>query len=206
MDGRLGNGRLHENLRHLLTRWPHRVKPEVLLLNDYGVLTLVPTLVVVVLALWTHRTIESLLAGSIVGLFILDPSAPLQLLADKSLAVMMNETVAWIILVCFFMGSLIALFIRTGAISAFTALVVERLNGSIRRECTDHVIVFGESHLRRILRCYFEYYNNDRTHLGLNKETPMERPISNRASSSTKLVALPRVGGLHNRYEWSEAA
>jgi len=98
-------------------------------LNDYGILTLVPTLVVVVLALWSHRTIESLLAGSIVGLFILDPADPLQLLAEKSLAVMMNETVAWIILVCFFMGSLIALFIRTGAISAFTAKVVERVNG-----------------------------------------------------------------------------
>lgn len=98
-------------------------------MNEYGILTLVPTLVVVVLALWSHRTIESLLAGSIVGLFILDPAAPLQLLADKSLAVMMNETVAWIILVCFFMGSLIALLIRTGAIGAFTARVVERVNG-----------------------------------------------------------------------------
>lgn len=102
-------------------------------MNDYGILTLVPTLVVVVLALWSHRTIESLLAGSIVGLFILDPSNPLQLLADKSLAVMMNETVAWIILVCFFMGSLIALFIRTGAISAFTAKYANTL-------CTDRCI------------------------------------------------------------------
>ncbi|MFP6616204.1 MAG: integrase core domain-containing protein [Candidatus Hydrogenedentota bacterium] len=83
---------------------------------------------------------------------------------------------------------------------------VERLNGSIRRECTDHVIVFGENHLRRILRSYFEYYNNDRTHWGLDKETPVERPVSNRASPSSKLIELPRVGGLHHRYEWSEAA
>ena len=97
-------------------------------MTDYGVLTLVPTLVVVVLALWTHRTIESLLAGSIVGLFILDPTSPLQLLADKSLAVMLNETVAWIILVCGFMGSLIALFIRTGAIGAFTKAVIKRVS------------------------------------------------------------------------------
>ena len=83
---------------------------------------------------------------------------------------------------------------------------VERLNGSIRRECTDHVIVFGENHLRRILRAYFEYYHEDRTHLGLDKETPKERPVSNRASPNSRLIELPRVGGLHHRYEWSEAA
>jgi transposase InsO family protein len=83
---------------------------------------------------------------------------------------------------------------------------VERLNGSIRRECTDHIIVFGENHLRRILREYFAYYHDDRTHLGLAKEAPVERPISNRKSVSAKLVELPRVGGLHHRYEWSEAA
>jgi len=83
---------------------------------------------------------------------------------------------------------------------------VERLNGSIRRECTDQVIVFGENHLRRILCGYFDYYHEDRTHLGLDKETPTERLISNRASPSAKLIELPRVGGLHHRYEWSEAA
>ena len=83
---------------------------------------------------------------------------------------------------------------------------VERLNGSIRRECTDHVIVFSENHLRRILRSYFEYYNNDRTHLRLDKETPIARPISKRASPLSKVIELPRVGGLHHRYEWSEAA
>ncbi len=83
---------------------------------------------------------------------------------------------------------------------------VERLNGSIRRECTDHVIVFGENHLRRILKAYFEYYHEDRTHLGLDKESPKERPVSNRASPDARLVELPRAGGLHHRYEWSEAA
>ena len=83
---------------------------------------------------------------------------------------------------------------------------VERLHGSIRRECTDHVMVFGERHLRRILRSYFEYYHEDRKHLGLGKETPKGRPVSNRASPSARLIALPRVGGLHHRYEWSKAA
>ena len=82
----------------------------------------------------------------------------------------------------------------------------ERLNGSIRRECLDRVIIINEPHLRRVLRDYFEYYNNDRTHLSIDKETPKERAISKRASPSAKLVELPRVGGFHHRYEWSEAA
>jgi len=83
---------------------------------------------------------------------------------------------------------------------------VERLHGSIRRECLDHIIVLDENHLRRILRAYFAYYHEDRTHLGLEKETPMERPISSRASPTSWVVELPRVGGLHHRYEWSKAA
>ncbi len=90
---------------------------------------------------------------------------------------------------------------------------VERLNGSIRRECTDHVIVLNENHLRRVLRGYFKYYHEDRTHtqnvrvthgaslLGLNKEPPVERPVSNRTSPTVQLVELPRSGGLHHRYE-----
>ena len=83
---------------------------------------------------------------------------------------------------------------------------VERLHGSIRRECTDHIIVLGENHLRRLLRSYFAYYHEDRTHLGLERETPLQRPVSSRASPSAKLVELPRLGGLHHRYEWSQAA
>lgn len=83
---------------------------------------------------------------------------------------------------------------------------VERLNGSIRRECLDHVIVWDERHLAGIFRSYLEYYNKDRTHLGLDKETPLGRLTSERASPSARLVELPRVGGLHRRYEWSRAA
>ena len=83
---------------------------------------------------------------------------------------------------------------------------VERLHGSVRRECLDHVIVFGENHLRRILRSYFAYYHEDRTHLGLGKETPLERTVSFKDADSERLVELPRVGGLHHRYEWREAA
>jgi putative transposase len=83
---------------------------------------------------------------------------------------------------------------------------VERLNGSIRRECTDHIVVWNERHLKRILREYFDYHNNDRTHLGLAKESPVERPVSKMTSVSNRLTETPRVGGLHHRYEWREAA
>jgi len=95
---------------------------------EYGIYGLIPTLVVIVLALWTHRTIECLLAGVIVGLFMIAPAQPLALMAEISLEVMMNETVGWIILVCGFMGSLIALFIRTGAVAAFTHSVITHVH------------------------------------------------------------------------------
>ncbi len=52
----------------------------------------------------------------------------------------------------------------------------------------------------------FDYYHEDRTHLGLDKEPPLERPISSQSSSSAQLLELPRLGGLHHRYEWKEAA
>ena len=83
---------------------------------------------------------------------------------------------------------------------------VERLNGSIRRECTDHIIVWNEHHLKRVLREYFDYHNNDRTHLGLAKESPIERPVSKVVSLSNELLEMPKGGGLHHRYEWLEAA
>jgi putative transposase len=83
---------------------------------------------------------------------------------------------------------------------------IERLNGSIRRECTDHVIVWNERHLKRVLREYFSYYNADRTHLGLVKQTPINRQVSKRTSVADQLFEIPKVGGLHHRYEWREAA
>ncbi|MEQ9487953.1 MAG: integrase core domain-containing protein [Alphaproteobacteria bacterium] len=76
---------------------------------------------------------------------------------------------------------------------------VERVIGSIRRECLDHVIVRNERHLRRILKLYMGYYNRSRTHLSLNKDPPIHRPISPR--SNGKIVCFPEVGGLHHRYE-----
>jgi hypothetical protein len=73
---------------------------------------------------------------------------------------------------------------------------VERLIGSIRRECLDHVIVLGESHLRRIVSLYASYYNEARTHLSLAKDAPISRPIERFG----RLTAEPMVGGLHHRY------
>ncbi len=82
----------------------------------------------------------------------------------------------------------------------------ERWIGSCWREFLAHVVVFGERHLVRLVRSYISYYHKDPCHLGLEKDTPDERPITPRPSPTAKVVALPRVGGLHHRYEWREAA
>jgi transposase InsO family protein len=76
---------------------------------------------------------------------------------------------------------------------------VERLIGSIRRECLDHVIIFNEHHLRRVLSSYFQYHHHVRTHLSLGKDCPQPRPIQ--PASAGNIIALPEVGGLHHRYE-----
>ena len=76
---------------------------------------------------------------------------------------------------------------------------VERVIGSIRRECLDHVIILDEWHLRRILASYLDYYHGSRTHLSLAKNTPDGRPVQ--PAVFGKIVAFPRVGGLHHRYE-----
>lgn len=90
-------------------------------MENLGAFVLIPTLLVFVLAVITHRPIESLVAGSLLGLGIAHGTEFITGFADTSLRVMMDETVAWVILVCGFMGSLIALLIRTGATGAFTA-------------------------------------------------------------------------------------
>jgi transposase InsO family protein len=74
----------------------------------------------------------------------------------------------------------------------------ERLIGSIRRECLNHVLVLGERHLRRILTRYFVYYHQARTHLALDKDAPDLRPIELPAAG--KIVEVAEVGGLHHRY------
>jgi transposase InsO family protein len=75
----------------------------------------------------------------------------------------------------------------------------ERLIGSIRRECLDHVIIFNERQLRRVLSSYFRYHHDSRTHLSLGKDCPRSRPIQ--PLSSGNIIVFPEVGGLHHRYE-----
>jgi transposase InsO family protein len=82
----------------------------------------------------------------------------------------------------------------------------ERWIGSCRRELLDHVVVLGERHFLRLVRSYINYYHEDRCHLGLDKDTPNKRAVTPRPSPTARVVALPRVGGLHHRYEWREAA
>jgi transposase InsO family protein len=72
----------------------------------------------------------------------------------------------------------------------------ERLIGSIRRECVDHVIVLGETHLRRILKSYSAYYNNIRTHRSLDKDAPVSRPVQRIGSIQSHVI----LGGLHHHY------
>jgi hypothetical protein len=71
---------------------------------------------------------------------------------------------------------------------------------------TGHVIVLNEQHLRRLLQKFLEYYHNDRTHLSLGKDPPTTRAVCLPASPCATVASLPRVGGLHHRYEWREAA
>ena len=68
--------------------------------------------------------------------------------------------------------------------------------GSIRRECLDHVIIFGEAHLRRVLAAYAAYYNGIRTHLALAKDAPVSRPVQ----SVGRIVVIPVLSGLHHHY------
>jgi len=75
---------------------------------------------------------------------------------------------------------------------------VERVIGSIRRDCLDHTIIFHERHLRRVLKEYIRYYNEYRTHLGLEKDCPEPRSVESPALGS--IHSEPLVGGLHHRY------
>jgi len=84
--------------------------------------------------------------------------------------------------------------------------VAERWVGSCRRELLDHIIPLSEKHLRKLLRDYVEYYNRDRTHYGLEKETPIPRPVQMRSSSEAELISTSRLEGIHHYYHWKEVA
>ena len=76
---------------------------------------------------------------------------------------------------------------------------VERVIGSMRRECLDHIVTFNERHLRRVLSSYVDYYHRTRTHLSLDKDCPHSRPIQ--SPRSGQVIAIPQVRGLHHRYQ-----
>lgn len=84
--------------------------------------------------------------------------------------------------------------------------VVERWIGSVRRELLNHVVVFNERHLHRLLADYVAHYHDDRPHLTLEKEPPAGRPVERPPQPEAEIVAFPRVGGLHHRYAWRAAA
>jgi transposase InsO family protein len=77
--------------------------------------------------------------------------------------------------------------------------VIERFIGSVRRECLDHVIILTAAGLQRLLTTYVEYDERSRTHLALDKDTPLSRAVSSAAAG--RIVAIPQVGGLHHRYD-----
>ena len=89
--------------------------------------------------------------------------------------------------------------VAISACSPWQNCYAERVIGSIRRECLDHVIVINEWHLRRILKSYFSYYHQSRTHLSLDKDAPEFRPVQDLQAG--RIIQIREVGGLHHRYE-----
>jgi transposase InsO family protein len=94
---------------------------------------------------------------------------------------------------------------RTAYRSPWQNGTAERWVGNVRRELLDHVIVLNEHHLQRLLCEYVAYYNADRVHTQL-RDSPVSRSTEHRPSPNAKVIGLPRVGGLHHRYVWREAA
>jgi transposase InsO family protein len=95
--------------------------------------------------------------------------------------------------------------VRTSIRSPWQNGVAERWVGSAGRECFDHVIALNEAHVRRLGREFIASYHEDRTHLGLEKDTPSGRPVEPKPDGA-ELESSPRVGGLHHRYIWKTAA
>ena len=96
--------------------------------------------------------------------------------------------------------------VRTGIRCPWQNGVAERWVESIRREMLDYVIPLNEAHLYRLSQEYIRYYHQDRTHIALNKDTPGERDIEPRPFPASRVLAAPRIGGLHHRHLWSAAA
>lgn len=84
--------------------------------------------------------------------------------------------------------------------------IAERWVGICRRELMDHVIALNEQHLRRLIREYVAYHQEDRIHDSLDKDTPNTRAVQPKPAAPATVISMPRLGGLHHRYAWREAA
>jgi hypothetical protein len=84
--------------------------------------------------------------------------------------------------------------------------IAERWVGSCRREILDHVIALNEQHLRRLIGEYVNYHHEDRIHDSLEKDTPNRRTVEPKPAAKASVISMPRLGGLHHRYVWREAA
>jgi transposase InsO family protein len=95
--------------------------------------------------------------------------------------------------------------VKTAYKSPWQNPVAERWIGSVRRELFNHIIILNENHLRKLLKLYVKYYNEDRTHLTLYKDSPNRREILKLPIGERKLLSVPKIGGLHHRYYWKKA-
>jgi len=95
---------------------------------------------------------------------------------------------------------------RTSVQAPWQNGIAERWIGSCRREMLDHVIALNEEHLRRIMRDYVNYHQQDRLHDALEKDAPNRRAVEQRPGPHATVISLPRLGGLHHRYAWRQAA
>jgi transposase InsO family protein len=95
---------------------------------------------------------------------------------------------------------------RTSIRSPWQNGTAERWVGSCRREMLDHIIALNERHLLRLMCDYVSYYHLDRVHDSLEKDTPNQRAIEQKPAASAMVTSMPRLGGLHYRYSWREAA
>jgi transposase InsO family protein len=95
---------------------------------------------------------------------------------------------------------------RTSVRAPWQNGIAERWVGGCRREMLDHVIPLNEQHLRRLVRDYVSYFHEDRIHDSLGKDTPNRRPVEMQPCPEATVISSPRVGGLHHRYSWQQAA
>ncbi|MBT4290776.1 MAG: transposase [Deltaproteobacteria bacterium] len=91
-------------------------------------------------------------------------------------------------------------------LTAFANGICERFILSARSEVLNHVIIFNEDHLRRLMKEYIEYYNKDRCHLSLERDSPFTREVQKKPSESGKVISISKLGGLQHHYKWKQAA